>query len=428
MKELFDIIPTLITGLFCMTLLLVVSGTKYSIKKTLLITIPFTIVIISINGLIFAPLGLEKLESYYILSMFLPQAILIAFIGKRRKLPLFTGILNAYLAFYLIRLFESILLRYSHSAWIQIILYFISLPLIIIYLNNFYNKLQNMVERVVPHYLWLLIIYALSMLFEIYTYRYLVTQTTEHVLRTEIFGVAIFSVYIISITGFYLFLKQYENTLITSFDNKLFDRQINIILKMAKIKESKENELKILRHDMKHLLIAINSLIQNEEYDVALETINSYVSLVENTKNIKFCNEPLINSILDYYNNKCIENNIQFKVKINNFEDALNVNIRELIIVISNCLDNAINASLKVPDNRFVSFIFLNNHNRLILQIKNKYNGKIKVDENNLPTNPNEMHGYGTRSIEMFAKRNNITLDYNITKTTFEITLLFNEK
>ena len=116
------------------------------------------------------------------------------------------------------------------------------------------------------------------------------------------------------------------------------------------------------------------------------------------------------------------------KIVSSNFEDILNVSIKELIIVISNCLDNAINASLKVPNNRFVSFIFLNNNDRLILQIKNKYNGKIQIDENNLPTNPSEMHGYGTRSIELFAKRNNITLDYNITKTTFEITLLFNVK
>jgi sensor histidine kinase regulating citrate/malate metabolism len=310
---------------------------------------------------------------------------------------------------------------------VLITIYIISLPLIIIYLGNYYNKLHNIVERSLPKYLWLLIVYAISMLVEINVYRYLVTTTTEHVLRTEIFGVAIFSVYVISIVGFYLFLNKYDKNLVTSFDNKLYERQINAILNLGKVKEAKENELRILRHDMKHLLIAINGLIQNGETDVAIETINNYVSLVDNTKNVKFCNEPLINSVLDYYNNKCLENSIKFSVKINNFEDILNVSIKELIIVISNCLDNAINASLKVPNNRFVSFIFLNNNGRLILQIKNKYNGKIQIDENSLPTNPSEMHGYGTKSIEMFAKRNNITLDYNITKTTFEITLLFNK-
>ena len=427
MQELLDLIPTLITGFFCMSMLLVVSGTRYSLKKTLWITIPFTFLIVIANAWIFAPLGLEKLENFYFISMFLPEAILIIFIGKRQKLSLFTGILNAYLAFYIMKLFESILSRYAHYIWGTIMIYIISLPLIIIYLGYFYNKLHNIVERSLPKYFWLLNLYAISMLAEIGLYRFLVTTTTEHVLRTEIFGVAIFSVYVISIIGFYLFLSKYDEKLVTSFDNKLYERQINAILNLGKVKESKENELRILRHDMKHLLIAINGLIQNGETDVAIETINSYVSLVDNTKNVKFCNEPLINSVLDYYNNKCLDNNIKFNVKINNFEDILTVSIKELIIVISNCLDNAINASLKVPNNRFVSFIFLNNNGRLILQIKNKYNGKIKIDENNLPTNPSEMHGYGTRSIELFAKKNNITLDYDITKTTFEITLLFNK-
>ena len=55
-----------------------------------------------------------------------------------------------------------------------------------------------------------------------------------------------------------------------------------------------------------------------------------------------------------------------------------------------------------------------------------KYDGNISFDTNNLPTNDNEEHGFGTKSIELFAKRNNITLDYAVTKTTFEITLLFN--
>ena len=44
-----------------------------------------------------------------------------------------------------------------------------------------------------------------------------------------------------------------------------------------------------------------------------------------------------------------------------------------------------------------------------------------------MPTNPLEDHGIGTKSIEDFAKRNDLILNYNITKTTFEISILFKE-
>ena len=251
--------------------------------------------------------------------------------------------------------------------------------------------------------------------------------TTQNILKINVFSLALLSVYTVSIVGFYLFLKSYQKELINNFDNKILNKQIENIMEIFELKSQSDNELRILRHDMKHVLVTISTLINNQEIEQAQELINSYNVSIENTKHKRFCNDPLINSVLEYYENQCLNNNISFKTKINNFEELLTIPSNEIVVVISNCLDNAINASLKLKDNRSVTFIFLNNNGRLILQIKNKYDGNISFDTNNLPTNDNEEHGFGTKSIELFAKRNNITLDYAVTKTTFEITLLFNE-
>ena len=210
-------------------------------------------------------------------------------------------------------------------------------------------------------------------------------------------------------------------------DEELINKQIENIMEISELKAQSDNELRILRHDMKHVLVTISTLINNGEIEQAQELINSYNVSIENTKRKRYCNDPLINSVLEYYEQQCINNDINFKTKINNFEELLTIPSNEIVVVISNCLDNAINASLKLKNNRSVTFIFLNNNGRLILQIKNKYDGNISFDTNNLPTNDKEEHGFGTKSIELFAKRNNITLDYAVTKTTFEITLLFNE-
>ena len=198
-------------------------------------------------------------------------------------------------------------------------------------------------------------------------------------------------------------------------------------MEISELKQQSGNEMRIIRHDMKHVLFTISTLMNNGEYEKIQELINSYNITIENTKTKRFCADPVINAVLEYYQHQCDLNNINFKTKINNVEEILNIPSNELVVVISNCLDNAINASLKVTSNRYVSFIFLNNNNRLILQIKNKFDGNINLDLNNMPTSENQSHGFGTKSIEMFAKRHNITLDYVITKTTFEISLLFNE-
>ena len=106
--ELIDILPTLISTVLCITALLVVSGSRLSKSKTLLVIIPYTLLIMALNGSFFKDRGNESFENWFIISVFFPEAIITSIIGKRRGISLITGILNAYLAFYLIFIVESI--------------------------------------------------------------------------------------------------------------------------------------------------------------------------------------------------------------------------------------------------------------------------------------------------------------------------------
>ena len=87
--------------------------------------------------------------------------------------------------------------------------------------------------------------------------------------------------------------------------------------------------------------------------------------------------------------------------------------------------ENAINASLKLESNRLINFTFLNNNGRLVLKVENNYNGIIELDNENNPTNHEENHGIGTASIQYFAKRNDLIIDYEITQNIFKIIILF---
>ena len=86
MPYIFQLTPTLAIAALSMFLLLLVSGTKYSIKKTLLIVIPATLLVLFINTVIFEYLKLEKVLFWNIMGIFLPEAILTFIIGKRKRL------------------------------------------------------------------------------------------------------------------------------------------------------------------------------------------------------------------------------------------------------------------------------------------------------------------------------------------------------
>ena len=428
MENIFEFIPYLVLAAFGLICILSVSGSKYSIKTTLLITIPITFLILIVNTMIFDYLKMDHVSIWNVLGLFIPETLLVLFIGKRKKVSLFTGIINAFLVVYFVVLIDKFLNMFiTNTALYHILYYGIVYPAGFFYLNLFYNKLHDITESVLPKMLWLLLAYAIIIFAEIWLYSQLITITDVKVVGLNSLSFALFAAYIVSIIGFYLFIKFFQEEQITNFNNARLEKQINKIIEISNVKDQKENEIRILRHDLKHVLITINTLINDGEIEKAKEIINSYHIEIDNTKKMRYCQDYLINSVLEYYQQQCEINKINFKTKINNFEELLQIPSKDIVIVISNCLDNAINASLKVSSNRYISFIFLNNKGRLILQIKNKFDGNITLDDTNSPFNDEENHGFGTKSIKLFCKKHNITLDYTITKTSFEITMLFND-
>jgi hypothetical protein len=175
----------------------------------------------------------------------------------------------------------------------------------------------------------------------------------------------------------------------------------------------------------KKKLKKLNKVKDKNNNEKALEFLNQYISLISNTRRIRYCKDSFINAALDYYYNICKDNKIKFNCKLNNIEDALKIPSHEVAVVISNCLENAINASLRLESNRLINFTFLNNNGRLVLKVENNYNGIIELDEENKPTNHEENHGIGTASIQYFAKRNDLIIDYEMSDNVFKITILF---
>lgn len=431
MKEIVELMPLLYSSLICLIYLLLVSGTRYSLKKTIAILVPFMALILAANIIIFSSKGYDSMKNWYIISVFIPESILVSFVSKRKGLSLITGLFNTFLIFYFVLVLYIIADRFTYRVIFSILLYVGSIPVTSIVLYFFYNRLHNIVEKYLKGAFWLMLAYTIIILLEINIYRILFTSVvsdTSRYLSIETFAAAILSVYLVSIVGFYIFLTAYERKMISNFDNDILKRQVKNVIKISKVKRANEEKLKVLRHDLKHLLVSLSSLITNNESQKALELINTYNISIEETQSKNYCNDPLINSILEYYNNKCLDNDIVFTTKINDFESILDVPVEDLVIVISNCLDNAINACLRIPNKRYINFIFLNNDERLIMQIKNGFDGKIQFDDYMYPTNPESSHGYGTKSIKNFAKKHNINFDYIIKDNSFEITFLFNQK
>ena len=167
--------------------------------------------------------------------------------------------------------------------------------------------------------------------------------------------------------------------------------------------KSHENKIKLLRHDMRLLLNNLVLHIENNEKDNALKLISDYIEEVDSTTIKRYCTNEIINCVLSNYANKCKENHVLFDVNVTIFT----FDLEELLFssILSNALDNALNATKLLPeDKRKIKVMFKRNNDKYLLSIKNTYANKPKFVDGRPVSNRKE-HGFGTQSIQYITKR-----------------------
>ena len=84
--QLIELLPSMFLIVFSMVLMLKANRIKYSLRRTLLIIIPFLVILILANLFIFSSMGIKSYDNWSILTVFLPELIMALILGKRKGL------------------------------------------------------------------------------------------------------------------------------------------------------------------------------------------------------------------------------------------------------------------------------------------------------------------------------------------------------
>ena len=107
------------------------------------------IVLLFINSLFFYNTGLNLFEKYNLFTVFIPQAIFVSCISRRKPLSSIIASLTAYLAIYAVQLTKNVF-TVKFDIFIFDYLHIFSFPLIFFYLRKIYVQLHNEIEQVLP--------------------------------------------------------------------------------------------------------------------------------------------------------------------------------------------------------------------------------------------------------------------------------------
>lgn len=121
----------------------------------------------------------------------------------------------------------------------------------------------------------------------------------------------------------------------------MFESYIKGLENQFYLVEQSEQNLKILRHDMRHFSSMISQLLDQQEYDEIRRTLSYINDVTDENKIVKYSNNLMVNTIIS----KMMKRADSFHVKVNldlAVEKDLPVNNYEFSAVIANLFENAL--------------------------------------------------------------------------------------
>lgn len=201
----------------------------------------------------------------------------------------------------------------------------------------------------------------------------------------------------------FVYYKEYEQKADAEHKEQLIRLAVEQQRREVEAVKRSENELRILRHDMRMLLSNLSVCIENDDRETARDLISAYTSYIEGTKVDYYCANAIVNYILTDFADKCKEKQVTFTCVAG--VEELPVDEILFSFILSNALDNALNAQAEIPEERRSVELMLKLVNgKLLLSVKNP-TATVPAFVDGLPLSARKGHGYGTRSIRYMTER-----------------------
>lgn len=109
----------------------------------------------------------------------------------------------------------------------------------------------------------------------------------------------------------------------------------------------------------------------------------------------------IVNAILNTKYQEAISKHIVFVLKVNDLS-RIGIDDEDLVVVLANLLNNAIEACEKCEEKKIIKFKFMVEDELIILSVKNTYNQPLVYDNDEIRTSKTvepEAHGVGIKNI-----------------------------
>lgn len=332
-----------------------------------------------------------------------------------------TEMITIYFASYIMKIptntYKTDIITFHILATISKVMYFVISQLIAFIINKLKFRNNNS-TRYIPLFMFPVLSIAIAYLFLRMSFAN--NYSTSYNIGFMVLNILmiIASIYIFNYYQRLAKNDAYLNELQT--ENKLLEINTDYL----EVLKHQNNEMRMLFHDTKNHFLTIVGIDNIEEIDSYVQGV---IGDIQKYDIIQLTNNKLLDVLLSKYNALCINSSVKLSIEVRT-ANLDYIPESDLSMIINNLMDNAFEAA-KQSDERYIEFSLICVNNFDILKVTNSCDvPPIDKGHKLLTTKESKAeHGFGTRIIEKYAKKNNAEYEwlYEKDKKQFVTTIIF---
>lgn len=192
----------------------------------------------------------------------------------------------------------------------------------------------------------------------------------------------------------------------TEKENALLQQQSEMQLEVySDLQQRYQNSMETI-HDAKRHVRALESLIQSDHLAEAQQYKESLFQKLNELQPSIQCDNPLLSAILNHVFLKAEQRHIALKMDLQGEEQLSMLAGVDLTTIVSNLLDNAVDAVLELPEEqRYIHFAVAFQMGEIMIHVENPTKNDLKREGNAVVSTKEGHLGLGLKNVEMVVKK-----------------------
>lgn len=232
---------------------------------------------------------------------------------------------------------------------------------------------------------------------------YAMLSVFEHVQTVEqanLLAIIAFGMVGMNIIVFYLINDIVEREM-KLHENKVFKIQAKNQLEMYRSISENFDSQKRKTHEYKNQILCIESLIDKKQYKKLEEYVKKIYGFLNSEPDAINTNNVIVNAILNTKYQEADTKGIVFVFRVNDLSE-LKIKDEDVVTILANLLNNAIEACETCEDKKVIRFKFVKEDDMIIIAVKNTFNYDVIYENGEIKstkTSSVDEHGVGIKNV-----------------------------